>query len=177
MSPAPMSFDFSDDQQALRATIRQFAEAEVAPAAEAHDEAGTVPKDLIPQLAELGLFGILVDEEHGGAGMGYVEYVIILEELARVDPSTALTVAAHNSLGTGHIHQCANEEQKRRYLPDLASGRKLAAWGLTEPSSGSARSNSLQPSSLSSSSVSHSRLPSGGSRRGTNRSARSTWRS
>lgn len=131
------SFALTEEQEALRATIRQFAEAEIAPIIDAHDEAGTVPVELFPQMAELGLFGILVPEEHGGAGMGYVEYVTILEELARVDPSTALTVAAHNSLGTGHVLQCASDEQRRAYLPDLAAGRKIAAWALTEPGSGS----------------------------------------
>jgi hypothetical protein len=132
-----LSFALSEEQEALRATIRQFAENEVAPVVASHDEAGTVPVELFPQMAALGLFGILVPEELGGAGMGYVEYVLILEELARVDPSTSLTVAAHNSLGTGHLLQCASAEQKARWIPDLAAGRKIAAWGLTEPASGS----------------------------------------
>ncbi|MEM7246143.1 MAG: acyl-CoA dehydrogenase family protein [Acidobacteriota bacterium] len=132
-----LDFALTEDQEALRQTIREFAESEVAKAAEEHDDAGTVPTELFPQIAELGLWGILIPEEFGGAGLGYVEYVTILQELARVDPSTALTVAAHNSLGSGHLNQHGNDEQRRRWLPDLAAGNKLAAWALTEPSSGS----------------------------------------
>jgi alkylation response protein AidB-like acyl-CoA dehydrogenase len=132
-----MDFAFSDEQQALRRSIRGFAEGVVGPIAAQHDDAGTVPKELLPKLAEMGLLGILFPEELGGAGMGYVEYVIILEELARVDPSTALTVAAHNSLGTNHIYTHGSDEQRRRFVPDLARGEKIAAWALTEPGSGS----------------------------------------
>jgi len=132
-----LDFNLNDEQQALRALVREFAEAEVAPAAEEHDDAGTVPVELFPKIAELGLWGILIPEELGGAGLGYVEYTTILQELARVDPSTALTVAAHNSLGSGHIYQNGNDGQRARWMPELASGRTLAAWALTEPSSGS----------------------------------------
>ncbi len=137
--PAADTIDFAlnEDQEALRRTVREFAEAEVAAAAAAHDEAGTVPVELLPKLAAMGLLGVLVPEELGGSGMGYVEYVTILQELARVDPSTALTVAAHNSLGTNHLLRCGSEAQRKAYVPDLASGRKIAAWALTEPGSGS----------------------------------------
>ena len=134
---AALDFTLGEDQEALRRVVREFAEAEVAPAAEEHDDPGTVPVELFPKIAELGLWGILIPEELGGAGLGYVEYVTILEELARVDPSTALTVAAHNSLCSGHIYQNGNDEQRRRWMPDLASGKTLGAWALTEPGSGS----------------------------------------
>jgi alkylation response protein AidB-like acyl-CoA dehydrogenase len=132
-----LDFNLSEEQVALRDMVREFAEAEVGPAAEEHDDAGTVPVELFPKIAELGLWGILIPEELGGAGLGYVEYATILAELARVDPSTALTVAAHNSLCTGHIYQNGNDEQRERWVPDLAAGRMLGAWALTEPSSGS----------------------------------------
>ena len=132
-----MDLHLSDDQDAFRRSIREFAEREVAPAATGHDDAGTVPKELLPKIAEHGLFGILFPESLGGLGLGYVEYVTILQELARVDPSTALTVAAHNSLGSNHVYSHGNDAQRKAYIPDLASGRKIAAWALTEPSSGS----------------------------------------
>ena len=132
-----MDLHLTDEQEALRKSVREFAEREVAPVVARHDDAGTFPLELIPRLAEMGLFGVLFPESLGGLGLGYIEYVTILQELARVDPSTALTVAAHNSLGGNHIHVHGNDEQRRAYIPDLASGRKLAAWALTEPSSGS----------------------------------------
>jgi hypothetical protein len=136
-SVPPFGFHLTEEQEALRRAVRAFAETEVARAAALHDDAGTVPVELLPRLAEMGLFGILVPEELGGTGLGYVEYVTILQEIARVDPSTALTVAAHNSLGTNHVLQHGSEALRRRFVPDLASGRKIAAWALTEPGSGS----------------------------------------
>ena len=132
-----MDFAFSDDQLALQKTIRHFAEDVVGPVAAEHDDAGSFPYELVPRLAEMGLLGILFPEALGGQGLGYVEYVVILQELARVDPSTALTVAAHNSLGTNHIYTYATDEQRERFVPALAEGRQLAAWALTEPGSGS----------------------------------------
>lgn len=137
MTSGSPDFSLTEEQEALRRTIREFAEGEVAPVVARHDDAGTVPTELFPKLADLGLWGILIPESLGGAGMGYVDYVVILSELARVDASTALTVAAHNSLGAGHVLQHASDAQKEAWLPDLAAGRKLAAWALTEPGSGS----------------------------------------
>ena len=132
-----MDFGLTEEQLALKKSVRRFAEDVVGPAALQHDDAGTFPYELVPQLAEMGLLGILFPEELGGQGLGYVEYVLILQELARVDPSTALTVAAHNSLGGNHIYTFGTEEQRRRFIPPLAKGERLAAWALTEPGSGS----------------------------------------
>jgi alkylation response protein AidB-like acyl-CoA dehydrogenase len=101
------------------------------------DEAQKFPTEIFKELGNLGFLGIVVDEEFGGAGLGYLEFAIIIEELGKVDPSIALSVAAHNGLCTNHIFRFANEEQKKKFLPDLTSGRKIGAWGLTESSSGS----------------------------------------
>src|SRR5687768_17844080 len=101
------------------------------------DEAQHFPQELLPKLAELGLMGIQFPEKYGGAGMSAVDYCLCIEELARVDPSVCLSVAAHNGLGAAHIFMFGTEEQRRRYLVPLATGEKLAAWGLTEASSGS----------------------------------------
>jgi alkylation response protein AidB-like acyl-CoA dehydrogenase len=132
-----MDFGLNEDQQQIRQTIREFAEAELAPHVSEWDEAQHFPVELRPKFAELGIMGVLVPEEYGGAGMGYVEYATIIEELARVDASIALSIAAHNSLGAGHIHVGGNEKQKQKYLVPLARGEHFGAWGLTEPSSGS----------------------------------------
>ena len=132
-----MDFGLNEDQQQIRQTIREFAEAELAPHVSEWDEAQHFPVELRPKFAELGIMGVLVPEEYGGAGMGYIEYATIIEELARVDPSIGLAIAGHNSLGAGHIQIAANEEQKQKYLVPLARGEHFAAWGLTEPSSGS----------------------------------------
>jgi alkylation response protein AidB-like acyl-CoA dehydrogenase len=132
-----MDFHLTDEQEALRRSVREFAEAELPGVIERHDSAGTFPYEIVPKLAEMGLLGILAPPELDGQGMGYVEYVIVLQELARVDPSTALTVAAHNSLGTNHILQHGDDAQRRRFVPPLARGEGLAAWALTEPGSGS----------------------------------------
>lgn len=132
-----MDFELNEDQQQIKRTIREFAEAELAPRVSEWDEAGHFPVELRPKFAELGIMGVLVPEEYGGAGMGYIEYAAIIEELARVDPSIALAIAAHNSLGGGHILIAGSESQKKKYLAPLASGEHFAAWGLTEPSSGS----------------------------------------
>lgn len=132
-----MNFEFSEEQISIRNTIREFAREEILPNVMEYDESKTFPKHLIPKMGELGILGVFFPEEYGGAGMGYVEYALILEELSAVDPSIGLTVAAHNSLGTNHIYQFGSEEQRRKYLPDLLSGKTLAAWALTEPAGGS----------------------------------------
>lgn len=132
-----MDFELNEEQQQIKQSIREFAEAELAPHVSEWDETQHFPIELRPKFAELGIMGVLVSEEYGGAGMGYVEYATIIEELARVDPSVALSIAAHNSLGAGHIFIAANHEQKEQYLTPLARGDAFAAWGLTEPSSGS----------------------------------------
>ena len=132
-----MDFRLSDEQALLRSTVREFAEAEIRPHVREWDEAQHYPPELTPRLAALGLMGIQVAEEYGGAAMSSVDYCICIEELARVDPSICLSVAAHNGLGAAHIAAFGTEEQKRRYLVPLATGEKLAAWGLTEAASGS----------------------------------------
>ena len=117
--------------------IREFAEGELRPHVMEWDESQHFPIELQPKFARLGIMGVLVPEHYGGAGMGYIEYSLIVEELARVDPSIALAIAAHNSLGGGHILIAGSEAQKQKYLAPLARGEQFAAWGITEPSSGS----------------------------------------
>lgn len=117
--------------------VRDFAQSEIAPNIMKWDEPGTFPLDLYKELGKLGLMGTIFPTEYGGAGMGYVEYVIAVEELSRVDGSVGITVAAHTSLCSNHIFLAGNEEQRRKYVPKLASGEFLGAWGLTEPGSGS----------------------------------------
>ncbi len=129
--------DLDENRRTIRDTIREFAENVIKPVVMEYDEPQKFPIDIMHQLGDLGFLGILVPEEYGGAGLGYVEYSIVVEELARIDPSISLSVAAHNGLCTNHILMHANEEQKKKYLPDLASGKVIGAWGLTEPSSGS----------------------------------------
>jgi alkylation response protein AidB-like acyl-CoA dehydrogenase len=131
------NIDLTENQVIIRDTIREFAEKTIKPVVMQYDESQEFPMEIIQQLGELGFLGVLVPEELGGAGLGYIEFAIIIEELAKVDPSIALSVAAHNGLGTNHILRFANEEQKKKYLPDLTSGKKIAAWGLTESVSGS----------------------------------------
>jgi alkylation response protein AidB-like acyl-CoA dehydrogenase len=132
-----MNFSLTEEQHLLRRSVREFAEAEVRPHVMEWDEAQHFPKELLPKLAELGLMGIQFSEADGGAGMSAVDYCICIEELARVDPSLSLSVAAHNGLGAAHISMFGNPQQKQKYLVPLARGEKLAAWGLTEPGSGS----------------------------------------
>ena len=129
--------ELDENQLAIKKTIRNFAEEKIKPHIMEFDESQHFPLDLMQQLGALGFLGILVPEEFGGSGLGYVEYALIVEELARIDPSIALSVAAHNGLCTNHINVFANDELKKKYLPDLAGGRKIGAWGLTEPGSGS----------------------------------------
>lgn len=129
--------EFSENQLIIRNTIRDFAKNSIKPFVMEYDESQEFPMDIIQQLGELGFLGVLVSEEYGGAGLGYVEYALIVEELAKVDPAISLSVAAHNGLCTNHLYQYSNEEQRKKYLPDLTSGKKIGAWGLTESVSGS----------------------------------------
>ncbi len=132
-----MNYDLSDEQELLRRTVREFAETRVAPVAEELDREERFPYELVAELAELGLMGIPIPEEYGGAGADTVSYAIAVEELTRVDSSVAITVAAHTSLGTMPIFMYGDDRQKEEWLPQLASGKKLAAFGLTEPNAGS----------------------------------------
>lgn len=130
-------FRLTDEQEQLRDMIRKFAAKEIAPHVSKWDEANEFPADVVKRLGELGLLGIIFPTEYGGAGLGYVDYVMAIEELSSVDGSIGIIVAAHNSLGTNHIFLAGNEEQRRKYIPKLASGQWLGAWGLTEAGSGS----------------------------------------
>jgi alkylation response protein AidB-like acyl-CoA dehydrogenase len=132
-----MDFRLSDEQEILRRTVREFAETEMRPHVIEWDEAQRFPMELLPKLSALGLMGIQFPEEYGGAGMSSVDYCICIEELARVCPAIALSVAAHNGLCSAHIGLFGNEEQKARYLPRLVRGEVLGAWGLTEAGAGS----------------------------------------
>jgi alkylation response protein AidB-like acyl-CoA dehydrogenase len=132
-----LDFTFSEQHGLLRQSVRDFCEREIRPHCREWDENERFPLEIVPRLAELGLLGIRVPEEYGGAGMDITAYAIAVEECARVDGSLALTIASHTGLGTGHILSFGNEEQKRRYLPRAAAGDALAAWALTEPGSGS----------------------------------------
>jgi short-chain 2-methylacyl-CoA dehydrogenase len=132
-----LSFDLSDEHRLFRDTVREFAEGAIAPQAEQLDREGRFPLELVAQAAELGLMGIPIAPEWEGGGADTLAYAIAIEELARVDQSFAITVAAHTSLGTQPINLFGSDEQKRRWLPQLASGRRLAAFGLTEPGAGS----------------------------------------
>lgn len=137
METKPFLLELTENQIMIRDTIRDFAEKNIRPVIMDYDESQKFPMEIMQQLGELGFMGILVPEEYGGAGLGYIEYALIIEELAKVDPSIALSVAAHNGLCTNHINLFGNEKQKKKYLPDLASGKKIGAWGLTEAVSGS----------------------------------------
>src|SRR5215207_10999740 len=131
-----MDFDLSPDHDLIRRTVRDFAEQEIAPVAEELDRDKRFPYDIVRRMAELGLMGIPFPEAVGGAGADTLAYAIAVEELTRVDSSVAITVAAHTSLGTMPIYLFGTDEQKERWLPDLAAGRRLAAFGLTEPEAG-----------------------------------------
>ena len=132
-----MDFSLTDEQQQLQRTVRDFAQSEIAPHVMEWDETSRFPAELIPKLAELGLLGVIFPENYGGAGLGYIEYVVAIEELARVDGSVALIVAAHNSLCTNHIYKFGTEAQRQKYVVPLAQGKKLGCWSLTEPEAGS----------------------------------------
>jgi alkylation response protein AidB-like acyl-CoA dehydrogenase len=131
------SFKLNPDQEQLRDLIRKFAAREIAPHVMEWDEASEFPASVVKQLGEMGLMGIIFPEEYGGAGLGYTDYMMAVEELSAVDGSIGIIVASHNSLCTNHIFLAGNEQQRRRYIPKLASGQWLGAWGLTESGSGS----------------------------------------
>jgi alkylation response protein AidB-like acyl-CoA dehydrogenase len=132
-----LTFDFTPDQVALRRAVREFAEAEIAPYVLEWDEAQSFPLELVRKLGALGYMGTVFPEELGGAGLGYIEYSIVIEELSRVDGSIGIIVAAHTSLCSNHIYKFGTDEQRARYLPRLASGEWLGCWSLTEPEAGS----------------------------------------
>jgi alkylation response protein AidB-like acyl-CoA dehydrogenase len=132
-----LDFQLNDEQLQLQKSVREYAEREIAPNVMKWDEAGEFPMATIKELGRMGLMGVVFPTEYGGAGMGYVEYVMAIDELSRVDGSVGIIVAAHTSLCSNHIFLAGSEEQKRKYLPKLASGEFIGAWGLTEPSSGS----------------------------------------
>jgi len=132
-----MHFEFTENMKMVRDVARGFAEKEIKPVVMKYDESQEFPSEIIAKLGELGFMGIIFPPEYGGAGFGYLEYVTIIEEISKVDPSIGLSIAAHNSLCSNHLYSHGNEEQKRKYLPDLAAGRKIGAWALTEPTSGS----------------------------------------
>jgi len=132
-----LEFSFTDEQQQLRRSVREFAEGEIAPHVMEWDEASHFPVEIMPKLAEMGLLGVIFPEKYGGAGLGYIEYSITIEELARVDGSVGLIVAAHNSLCSNHIYKFGTEAQKQKFLVPLARGKNIGAWSLTEPEAGS----------------------------------------
>jgi alkylation response protein AidB-like acyl-CoA dehydrogenase len=132
-----IDFELSEDQRVLQASVREMCERLIIPNARRWDEEERFPHEIVAPMGEMGLLGMQIPEAYGGAGMKFHDYVIALEEVARADASIGLTMASHNSLCTGHIYLAANEAQKQKYLPRLASGKALGAWGLTEPGSGS----------------------------------------
>ena len=132
-----MNFDLTQEQELVRRTVREFAESRIAPVARELDREHRFPYDLVAELAQLGLMGMTIPEEYAGAGADTVSYVVAVEELTRIDSSVAITVAAHHSLGTLPIFYFGSEEQKQEWLPQLASGERLAAFGLTESGAGS----------------------------------------
>jgi alkylation response protein AidB-like acyl-CoA dehydrogenase len=135
--PEDSMFALTHEQEQLRKEVRTFAEREVAPHVTEWDEKSEFPHAVVKKLGEMGLMGVIFPEELGGSGLGYVEYVLAIEELSRVDGSVGIIVAAHNSLCTNHIMIAGNDEQRARWIPRLASGEWLGCWGLTEPGSGS----------------------------------------
>ena len=132
-----MDFSVTDEQQQLRRSVREFAKTEILPYVMEWDEASRFPAELIPKMGEMNLLGIIFPEELGGAGLGYIEYASVIEELARVDGSVGLIVAAHNSLCTNHIYKFGTDEQRKKFVSPLAQGKKLGCWSLTEPGAGS----------------------------------------
>jgi len=132
-----MNFEFSEEHKLIADSARDFAEQYIRPHVMDWDEAQHFPKDVLQKAGDMGFMGIFIPEEYGGSGLGYHEYVAIIQEISKVDPSIGLSVAAHNSLCTGHIFYFGNEEQKKKWLPNLASGKHIGAWGLTEHNTGS----------------------------------------
>ncbi|RZK27041.1 MAG: acyl-CoA dehydrogenase, partial [Hymenobacter sp.] len=131
----------TENQTMIAQMVRDFGAQHIKPSMMRWDETQEFPREVFRQLGELGLMGVLVPQQYGGSGFGYQEYVTAIAELAKIDGSIGLSMAAHNSLCTGHILQHASEEQKQKYLPRLASGEWLGAWGLTEPNTGSDAGN------------------------------------
>ena len=138
-----MNFEYTENQKLIAQTVRDFGEKHIRPYIMEWDESQHFPVELFKKLGELGLMGVLVPEEYGGAGLGYFEYVTVIDEISKIDPSIGLSLAAHNSLCTGHILAFGNEAQKKKYLPKLASAEWIGAWGLTEPNTGSDALNML----------------------------------
>src|SRR6185312_14627693 len=132
-----LDFQLTEEQLQLKKSLREFAEREILPHVMKWDEAGTFPIDVVKELGKMGVMGVIFPTEYGGAGLGYVEYVIAIEEMSRVDGSVGIIIAAHNSLCSNHIYLAGNEQQKRKYVPKLATAEYIGAWGLTEPNSGS----------------------------------------
>jgi len=132
-----LDFAFTEEQRAIREAARDFARREIDPVVDEHDEAQRFPREVMSKAAELGFLGVIFPEEYGGAGLGYVEYVTVITELSKVDPSVGISVAAHNSLCTNHIFKYGDEPQRRRWVVPLARGEKIGAWALTEAGSGS----------------------------------------
>jgi alkylation response protein AidB-like acyl-CoA dehydrogenase len=132
-----VDFALTDEQRAIQETARDFARREVDPIVDEYDESQKFPREVIAKAADLGFLGIIFPEEYGGAGLGYVEYVLVVTELSKVDPSVGISVAAHNSLCTNHIYKFGTEEQRHRWVTPLAQGKKIGAWSLTEPNAGS----------------------------------------
>ncbi|MBA4313123.1 MAG: acyl-CoA dehydrogenase [Chlorobiaceae bacterium] len=132
-----LSYSFTENMKMVQNVAHDFAEKEIKPVIMKYDESQEFHHDIVKKLGELGFMGVIFPEEYGGAGFGYMEYITIIEEISRVDPSVGLTIAAHNSLCSNHIFLFGNDAQKKKYLPDLVSGKKIGAWALTEPTSGS----------------------------------------
>ncbi|MCL5267986.1 MAG: acyl-CoA dehydrogenase family protein [Bacteroidetes bacterium] len=132
-----MDFELTPENKQIRELARDFAQTEIKPVVMKYDESQEFPLEIMHKLGELGFMGVTISEKYGGSGLSYVDYCSIVEEISRVDPSIGLSVAAHNGLCTSHIYNFASGSLKEKYLPDLTSGRKIGAWGLTEPTSGS----------------------------------------
>jgi alkylation response protein AidB-like acyl-CoA dehydrogenase len=132
-----VDFALTDEQRAIQETARDFARREVEPIVDEYDESQKFPREVIAKAGELGFLGILFPEEYGGSDLGYIEYVLVVTELSKIDPSVGISVAAHNSLCTNHIYKFGSEEQRRRWVVPLAQGKKIGAWSLTEPNAGS----------------------------------------
>jgi alkylation response protein AidB-like acyl-CoA dehydrogenase len=143
MSSIKMDFYLTETQKQVKQLARDFAEKEIAPFVRKYDEKGEFPFEIMKKLGEIGFLGITFPEEYGGSGLKYLDYVVIIEEISRVDPSIGLSVAAHNGLCTNHIYCFGDENQKRKYLPELCTGKKIGAWALTEPQAGSDAANLL----------------------------------
>ncbi len=143
-----MNFELNDEQQALQSTVREFARQEIAPHSRELDESQRFPREIMAAAGELGLLGCLFPEEYGGAGLSYVDYVTVIEEISAVDGALGLSVAAHNSLCSNHIFMFGSEEQKKKYLVPLAQGKKIGSWSLTEPTAGSDAGGTRSTASL-----------------------------